>query len=89
MNWFPCAEHAEHGEQQGPGCIRGQPPRRLQVLQSTTHLSLRFSNSGQWACYREPDSKPGNYSHWQTYLTILYHLPVSNRKGPEFDTGKW
>ena len=46
MNRFPCAEHAEHGEQQGPGCIRGQPPRRLQVLLSTTHLSLRFSNSG-------------------------------------------
>ena len=23
------------------------------------------------------------------YLTILYRLPVPNRKGPEFDTGKW
>ena len=87
MNWFPCAEHAEHGEQQGPGCIRGQPPRRLQVLLSTTHLSLRFSNSGHVTVNQIQNQEI--ILTGKRYLTILYRLPVPNRKGPEFDTGKW
>ena len=87
MNCFPCAEHAEHGEQQGPGCIRGQPPRRLQVLLSTTHLSLRFSNSGHVTVNQIQNQEI--ILTGKRYLTILYRLPVPNRKGPEFDTGKW
>ena len=87
MSWFPCAEHAEHGEQQGPGCIRGQPPRRLQVLLSTTHLSLRFSNSGHVTVNQIQNQEI--ILTGKRYLTILYRLPVPNRKGPEFDTGKW